>query len=172
MEERYTEQTTMQEEHEEENDDFVDSCPPCFWSLLKYSLVLILFSFFLGVPFLMIYVGISYIHCEDMFAIWLLIGGVLCYIDLLILIVAKALKTPENQAIPYLAFFGILLIILIWWVFGFGRIFSGAMNREPVMDDPVCKWYLYTFPFWLCLSPFVIGIPILLICCCCLNRSK
>ena len=55
---------------------------------------------------------------------------------------------------------------MIWWIFGFGRIFSGAMNTDLVMDDPVFKWYLYTFPFWLTLCPFVIFFLISFVFCC------
>ena len=39
-------------------------------------------------------------------------------------------------------------------------------NMNIYSDDPVCKFYLYTFPFWLGLSPFVIFFIILFMFCC------
>ena len=155
---------SMREELDDEDDD---SCPLCC-TVLKYILVIILVCFFLVVPYMMIYIGANYSYCEDMFAPWLLIGGVLCYVDYLILISKEQLKRhfSVNANFVYYVFLGFLVIIMIWWIFGFGRIFSGAMNTDPVMDDPVCKWYLYTFPFWLTLCPFVIFFLISFVFCC------
>ena len=162
--EREIQLMSMREDCEEEDDD---SCPLCC-TVLKYFLVLVLVCFFLVVPFFMIYVGVNYSYCEDLFAPWLLIGGVLCYVDYLILISKWPLKKffEVNTTYIYQVFLAFLVIIMIWWVFGFGRIFSGAMNEDPVMSDPVCKWYLYTFPFWLSLSPFLLFFLILFVFCC------
>ena len=152
---------------EELIDEEDDSCPLCC-TVLKYILVMILLCFFLVVPFIMIYISISYSYCEDIFAPWLLIGGVLCYVDFLILLSKEPLKRNcnVNTNFVYYVFLGFLVIIMVWWIFGFGRIFSGVMNKDPVMKDPVCSWYLYTFPFWLTLSPFVIFFLIFFVFCC------
>ena len=152
------------EELSEEEDE---SCPLCC-TVLKYFLVMILFCFFLVVPAIMIYISISYSYCEDIFAPWLMIGGVLCYLDFLILLSKEPLKRhcSVNTNFVYYVFLAFLVIIMIWWIFGFGRIFSGAMDKDPVMRDPVCSWYLYTFPFWLTLSPFAIFFLISFVFCC------
>ena len=49
----------------------------------------LLLLFFLVVPGLMLWVGATTQHCGDPFSAWLLAGGALCYIDLLVLL-AKA----------------------------------------------------------------------------------
>ena len=62
-------------------------------------------------------------------------------------------------------FFTFLLITFIWYVFGFGRIFSGTMNDDPLMEDEVCRWYLYKLPFWITLMPIFLMIPMCFIIC-------
>merc|ERR1719471_261742 len=149
----------------EYEDDY--TCPLGF-VIVKYFLVIVLVIFFIIIPAIMIYVGISFGYCQDIFSAWLLVGGVLCYLDFLILLSKWPLKKycGINSTYVYYVFLFWLAIILLWWVFGFGRIFSGAMNQEPIMSDDDCKKYLYTFPFWLCLSPFLIFFIILFIFCC------
>ena len=140
-----------------EGPNLAQKCCLLFCKMLMYLFVLSLLCVFLGVPFLMIYIGINYNYCQDMFTYWLVIGGVLCYITIGIFCIMMIIdQDTRYKSCIYLAFFGFLLLILIWWIFGFGRIYSGSMNRDPVMDDPVCKWYLYTFPFWLTLAPFAL----------------
>lgn len=164
--EREIQLMSLMEREECEEEDY-DSCPLCC-TVLKYFIVFLLGCFFLIVPFLMIYIGVNYSFCEDLFAPWLLVGGVLCYVDYLILLSKWPLKTycEVNTTYIYYVFLGFLSIIMIWWVFGFGRIFSGAMDNDPVMSDPVCKWYLYDFSFWLTLSPFVLFFLIVFVFCC------
>ena len=149
------------------DDEEEDTCP-LYCTIVKYILVVILFCFFLVTPLIMIYIGVSYRYCEDIFAPWLLIGGVLCYLDFLILLSKEPLKRhcSVNTNFVYYVFLIFLMIIMIWWVFGFGRIFSGAMERDLVMEDPVCRWYLYNFPFWLTLSPFIIFFFVSFVFCC------
>ena len=151
----------------EYDDEFDDSCPICC-TVIKYILVGVLFCFFLIIPAVMIYVGTAYTYCDDLFASWLLVGGVLCYIDFFILMSKEPLKRHchVNTNFVYATFLGFLVIIMIWWVLGFGRIFSGMMDQDPLMEDPDCKLYLYTFPFWLSLSPFLIFFLIAFIFCC------
>ena len=62
----------------QEEDDY--TCPICC-TVTKYLLVIILVLFFLIIPSLMIYIGVSYTFCEDIFSIWLLAGmfGALYY---------------------------------------------------------------------------------------------
>ena len=55
----------------QEEDDY--TCPICC-TVTKYLLVIILVLFFLIIPSLMIYIGVSYTFCEDIFSIWLLAG--------------------------------------------------------------------------------------------------
>ena len=58
------------------------------------------------------------------------------YPDFLILIAKFPLKHLGVDTVDvYYVFLFWLLIIMIWWVFGFGRIFSGAINTEPFMGN-------------------------------------
>ena len=62
-------------------------------------------------------------------------GGILCYLDFLVLIAKFPLKHyfGVDTVDVYYVFLFWLLIIMTWWVAGFGRIFSGAINTEPFM---------------------------------------
>ena len=133
----------------------LDLCPKCQSCGFKYFVIFIFVTFFLVVPLVMIYIGVAYSYCDDMFSIWLAVGGFLCYADCLALLLLRCLKNM-NKSFLY-TLIGILSVaLLVWWVFGFGRIYSGAMNEETVMSDPVCKKFLYNFPFWLTLAPFAL----------------
>ena len=92
------------------------------------------------------------------FFIWIFIktflGGILCYLDFLVLVSKWPLKKHcgVDSTYVYYVFLFLLLIILLWyirhkiqgkrilkpfnfrWVIGFGRIFSGSMNEEPIMS--------------------------------------
>ena len=92
------------------------------------------------------------------FFIWIFtktfLGGILCYLDFLVLVSKWPLKKHcgVDSTYVYYVFLFLLLIILLWytrhkmqgekilrpfnfrWVFGFGRIFSGSMNEEPIMS--------------------------------------
>ena len=84
------------------------------------------------------------------------IGGILCYLDFIVLVSKWPLKNHcgVDSTYVYYVFLFLLLIILLWytshitykedykfkiihsrWVFGFGRIFSGSMNEEPIMSE-------------------------------------
>ena len=65
------------------------------------------------------------------------LGGILCYLDFLVLISKFPLKHyfGVDTVDVYYVFLFWLLVIMIWWVFGFGRIFSGAINTEPFMGN-------------------------------------
>ena len=150
----------------------------------KWFLVSLLVPYFTIGPAVLLYIGFSYHYCEDMFTIWLIIGGFLVYLDVGLFIgtwFANRTFSFKKVTHPciYYTFIGVSLVVVVWWVFGFGRIFSPArhpspdnrgMLDSPLMDDPECKAYLYTFPFWLVLTPFMlIGwffIFIFVIACC------
>jgi len=132
-------------------------CSPWCCKMIEYSYALFLVCFFLVVPFLMIYVGVKYQWCEDWFADWLLIGGVLLYAGCLMFIARWFLAKKEvKTTCVTIAFFVILVIILIGLGFGLGRIMDGSMAEDPFMSDPECRFYLFKFPFWLMLSPILI----------------
>ena len=57
----------------EEEEDY--TCPLCC-IVAKYFLVFALLIFFIITPALMIYIGLNYGFCEDMFSMWLLVGKV------------------------------------------------------------------------------------------------
>ena len=50
------------------------TCPVCC-VVTKYILVLVLITFFSVVPGFMIYTGLTYQYCEDIFSVWLLLGN-------------------------------------------------------------------------------------------------
>ena len=48
----------------------------------------------------MLYAGIKYQYCEDIFTVWLIIGGVLCYVNFIMAIVyiyAKKTQSPKTK---------------------------------------------------------------------------
>ena len=49
------------------------TCPLCC-VVTKYILVMALVTFFSIIPFFMIYIGLTYQYCEDLFSVWLLAG--------------------------------------------------------------------------------------------------
>ena len=59
-------------EWDEQFEDETD-CPLCC-IVTKWVLVIILLCFFLVIPSVMIYVGVTYRYCEDMFTVWLIAG--------------------------------------------------------------------------------------------------
>ena len=127
------------------------SCKHC----IKYLFFLVLLIFLIISPFLMLYVGVVYSYCDDMFSIWLILGAVLILGDAILFIFYKCDGRESEKNCVTLFLFGVLVILFIWWVWGFGRIFSGSMNDDPLLEDPECKQYLYDFPFWLSLLPFI-----------------
>ena len=66
-----------------------------------------------------------------------LVGGFLCYLDFLVLLSKFPLKRyfSVDTVDVYYVFLFWLLVIMIWWIFGFGRIFSGAIDTEPFMGN-------------------------------------
>ena len=69
------------------------------------------------------------------------------------------------------------LLFFIWWMFGVARVLGPARSYQrgittelgiyddPIMEDPECKLYMFTFPFWLSIVPFIfIGFFILFTC--------
>ena len=59
-------------EWDEQFEDETD-CPLCC-IVTKWVLVIILLCFFLVIPSVMIYVGVTYRYCEDIFTVWLIAG--------------------------------------------------------------------------------------------------
>jgi hypothetical protein len=134
-----------------------DDSPGCCYYVTKYFLIFLFSAYFILIPGLSIYVGVTYYYCQDMFAPWLISGGILGYSNLLLCLVRRFLKISfdvQNDCLLY-TICVLSAILLIWWVWGFGRIFHGARLEDPVMKDPVCKEYLYRFPFWLTITPFI-----------------
>ena len=64
-------------EWDEQFEDETD-CPLCC-IITKWVLVIILVCFFLVIPSVMIYVGVTYRYCDDIFTVWLIAGR--WYID-------------------------------------------------------------------------------------------
>lgn len=147
--------------------------------------VIFLFLYFIIVPCIMIYFGVSSLHCEDLFPIWLIIGGVLCYITLIIFVIymCMAMRKAACTGISFYVFSGFSFLLCIWWVSGFTRLAGSARYAdiekkaqevkgifgEPWVSDPLCKQYLLDFPFWLTISPLILfgllGILGTIVCC-------
>jgi len=142
----------------------------CCWKCNKWFLVAVLVPYFLIVPAVLLYIGFSYDYCDDIFSTWLIVGGFLLYLDVLLggvsFFVNRTfhLKKLTFPCIGY-TFIIVTVSVLIWWVFGFSRIFGPArrpnlddmgMVELSMYDDPICWAALYTFPFWLVLTPFML----------------
>ena len=139
------------------------------WSIIKTVLLICLVIFLVVLPAMMLYIGITYDYCGDIFSTWLIVGGVLAYVDSFIFLVWILLRRKKKEdditytvcdlpCMPcFLGIFGVVSIILvIWWACGQGRMFSESMYEEPMMEDPVCKLYLFTFPFCLIILPYLL----------------
>jgi len=126
--------------------------------MLMYIFVLSLLCVFLVVPFLMLYIAFNYTHCKDIFTGWLLLGGILWYITIFFFFIMM-ITDIEYKECSYIPFGMGLMCILCWWISSFvlgsmkDPLVDGVKNK---MDDPVCRLYLYTFPFWLSLAPFAL----------------
>ena len=140
---------------------------PIFCRALNYIFFILIISYFVAAPILMFYIGVQYLYCNDLFAPWLIVGGVLHVCTYLLLLLNFIDKQECNffQDKNGILFFTFLFITFIWYVFGFGRIFSGSMNDDPLMEDEVCRWYLYKLPFWITLMPIFLMIPMCFIIC-------
>ena len=151
-----------------------DICVSC----VTYCYLGLLACCCLVVPGLMIYVGIRYHWCQDIFSPWVIVGGILCYINLFIFI----LHWRENKTISlkkilsrdkrtkYYLFLGLSLIIIIGWVGAFARImntFDGeGWLGAPMMSDPVCMFYMHDVIWGITTLPFFfIFLFIFLFCC-------
>ena len=125
----------------------------------------------LVLPVLMLYVGVSYHYCDDLLSIWLIVGSVLMLIDIPVCGIHFSLNRVICSRYVYNKTAFIMFIIAssfvgIWWCFGFGRIFeeNGDIYQEEFMKDEVCKFYLFTFSYWICLIPFIfIGLLFLVV---------
>ena len=139
------------------------------WCMIKTVLLICLILFLIVLPAMMLYSGITYDYCGDIFSTWLLVGGVLAYLDSFIFLVWMFLRRKHKMddvtyticdlpCMPcFLGIFAVVSITLvIWWSIGQGRLFSGSIIQDPVMEDPVCKLYLFTFPYWLCILPYLV----------------
>ena len=139
------------------------SCP-CGWRysfslLLKYFLLIPFTCFNMVVPCIMIYIGINYSYCDDMFSLWLIFGGILYYADCLLFVFWRytVCGFSCSTRVALNIFVGVSVMFFIWWLFGLVRIFSGSMldGGVTMMEDPVCRLYLYKFPFCLSIIPFI-----------------
>ena len=162
----------------------------CCWKCNKWFLVVLLVPYLLIIPAVLIFIGFSYTHCDDIFTTWLIVGGVLLYLDVLFGGISFFVNQTfhfKKLTFPciYYIFITVSVAVVIWWVTGFGRIFGPArrpnpndmgMLELPMMDDPGCRAALYTFPFWLVLSPFMLVgwffVFILFFACCSLCCSE
>jgi hypothetical protein len=148
--------------------------------ILYYGIGFLLLIYVIVMTACMLYFGINYNYCQDMFSIWLIIGGVLCCIDILLLGIRSVLKkrfdtdwltrefTGEsrpriirNSTSVFLVF---LLLTFVWWMVGFMRIAIGANYSELVETDSACFSNIRNFPFWMILSSSILFWPGLCVC--------
>ena len=136
-----------------------DSSSSVCHDALDYFVYFLVGAYCIIMPGLSLYFGIAYYYCEDQSAPWLIVGGVLGYGNISFYLVRKFLKRFIGDKIHDWLLGMIIIvsiILLFWWVWGLSRILSGSILDDPVMEDPVCKEYMYRFPFWLTLIPFII----------------
>ena len=142
-----------------------DDCEDLSVRYVTYGFLASLACCCVVLPGIMIYVGVNYYYCQDIFAPWLILCGVMSYLSCILFLChwkenkTFSIKKVENKC-KYGAILGFFGILVILWAWGFGRIFSVSesnlgMLDDPMMSDPECKLYLYEFPFWLTLFPFM-----------------
>ena len=141
-----------------------DTCGDKFWKLSGLLALRLFLCSSILLPPTMVYIGIKYHHCDAIFPPWMIIGAVFWYLDCILCGFYK--KGCYNNFSVYLII-AITVLLVIWWVFGFSRIFGPARSAlrgydldlgiydDPMMDDAECKLYMFTFNFWLCLLPFI-----------------
>ena len=150
-----------------------EDCSDTLYRYSIYCLLGLIAGCSLILPAIMLYVGVRFYYCDDIFAPWLIVGGVICYINCLLFFINwKENKTLNIRKVAnkckYWVFLVFSGITVIWWLLGFVRIFGPAhrklrnsnssdlgMYDDPMMEDPVCKFYLFTFPYWITLVPFI-----------------
>ena len=108
---------------------------------------------------------------QDIFTIWLIVGGGLCYVNGAMAgvyaFVRNSKSSKTDAALCTLCVFSFMTFI--WWVIGFSRVFGPAraytrgnnpegkhelLDKLANMED--CKQFLFWLPFWLTLSPFML----------------
>ena len=156
-----------------ENEKHLGYCAVVFYILISLNL-----SYFVTAPILMLYFGEKYFYCNDIFAPWLIVGGVFhvfTYISFFVNYMNRQqgdASGGENDGKLGIRFLLLLFITIIWYIFGVGRIFTGSINEEnKVVEVDICKWYLYNVTFWLTLSPIVLLIPLFFIICYLFNEE-
>ena len=120
----------------------------------------------------MIYIGVRYRYCEDLFSWWLIIGGVLNPVGSIFGLLAlrtsmKKLRCCNNLLCSFnFVMILAILAIFIWWLFGFTRILSGQNGDwSDIQNDGICQWYFYWIPVWITLLPwFIIVVVIIKLC--------
>jgi len=122
-----------------------------YFELINYIVsYLFLFAYLVIGPGVCIYIGFSYHYCEDEFSIWLIIGGFLIYLAVLLFI---STWCSSGYGYHHCAFVLLVVIIFFWWLYGFTRI--PFMLEEPIMRDRECKYALFRFPFWFTMMPWI-----------------
>ena len=163
----------------------------CFWKCNKWLLFFVLVPYILIGPGVILFIGFRYQYCEDIFTLWLIIGGFLLYFDVFLAGVSWVVnrsfhfKKLSFNCVYYL-FILVTVLIVLWWVTCFVRIFGPARRPElnnnlmldpRMMDDPECRKHLYQFTFWLVLTPFMLigwffmSIFIYACCYCCCSED-
>ena len=158
-----------------EDTDFSD--PSDVWCCFnKWCVGSILVPYFIIGPAVLLYIGFAYHYCEDIFSIWLIVGGFLVYLaDGLFLWTWYVNRTFSYKKLKnkraHFTFLAVAVLVVIWWVCGFARIFGPARKIMktgiydpndigiyglPFMDDPECRAHLYEFPWWLMNTTFII----------------
>ena len=125
--------------------------------LVKWAAMAVIVCSSLVSPPLMIYSGISHIHCDDLWPPWFFIGAFIWYLEIAAYVSFCKLRFERNKC-------GWLLIInsllfFIWWMLGFVRIYGPARSisrgysntiddfDDPIMKDDDCKLHMFYVPF-------------------------
>ena len=155
-------------------------CPKSCGKILYIGLGFLLLIYIIVMTAYMLYFGINYNYCQDWFSIWLIIGGVLCCINLLLLGIRSVLKkrfdtdwftrelTDEPRPRIITSSTGVLLVFLfltfVWWIVGFMRIATVANYSELAKTDSTCAVPIRMFPFWMLVSSSILFWPGLYVC--------
>ena len=161
------------------DDDDDDDSLTC-GRILYYGLGFLLLIYVVVMTVGMLYFGLNFHYCQDMFSIWLIIGGVLCCINLSLLGIRSVIKKrfdtdwfrrelagesrPRMIISSTRVLYVFLIMTFVWWMVGFMRFAIGANFSARVEIDSPCNFPIRMFPFWMILTSSILFWPGLYVC--------
>ena len=121
----------------------------------KWVAVAVIFLSSLVSPPLMIYSGISHIHCHNFWPAWFFFGVVSWYLEIVIYVTSFKLKLENNKLLCV----GIINtpVLFLWWLVGYVEVLGPAHSlsrgystiedfKDQMITDEDCKLHMFYIP--------------------------